>query len=321
MFLLVYFIIVIYITVISRSAGAPQPVNTDLFWSYLEWAKGDTGYGIQILLNIFLFIALGFFLADACNGKDKQVMNNTGINLRFWFLPLFISFAVSAAIEAVQYICFLGFCDIDDIFSNMLGAFLGVCVYQVCLRFNETDNLQCWKRKLSSFYIAAGLLGCVISSPTLRGYVPVNQVETVLYDAYLDAVLFFAEPQVKNTDLETIVSHGMLKAYDLRFDVYVYQYERKLYWLIGTPIDKQTEIIFHLHTDEPDKLPEHRKQYKFDNRGFRPGGKNELTTTMRCGKYRVFERDMPAEYNITKVWVGFNTNGKITWNQYFQVVE
>lgn len=119
--------------------------------------------------------------------------------------------------------------------------------------------------------------------------------------------------------MDWLVKTGILKAYVPENEVYVYQFNNVLYWLIGHPVDKRTEIIFHLHTNEPEKLPEHRKKYKFDNLGFRPGGKTEITNTMRCGKYRVFEKSLPSEYNITSVTVGFNTDGKITWTRSFRV--
>lgn len=126
-------------------------------------------------------------------------------------------------------------------------------------------------------------------------------------------------PETQGTDLDWLVKTGILKTYVPENEVYVYQFNNVLYWLIGHPVDKRTEIIFHLHTNEPEKLPEHRKKYKFDNLGFRPGGKTEITNTMRCGKYRVFEKSLPSEYNITSVTVGFNTDGKITWTRSFRV--
>ena len=83
----------------------------------------------------------------------------------------------------------------------------------------------------------------------------------------------------------------------------------------------KTEIIFHLHTNEPQNLPAHRKKYGFDNRGFRAGAKNEITKRMRCGKYRVFVRDIPEEYNVTAVTVGFNTGGIIQWTRCFRLAK
>ena len=319
MLILFYLVIILYITLISRNTSVSHPINADLFSSYVAWVEGGAGHGIQILLNIFLFVPLGFFLADFFNGQEKKLKNVEGSYLRIWLHPLLISFAVSVVIEATQYVCALGYCDIDDIVSNVLGAFLGVLVYHIFLRLIVVEKQRKWNGRLSVLLIAGGLIGCIMSSASLRVYVPVSQAETAIHMVYLKAVGVLAEHRVKNTDLLSIVEYGTLKVYEPKYEVYIYQYDGKLYWLIGTPIDKKTEIIFHLHTNEPDKLPEHRKKYKFDNRGFRVGGNNELTTTMRCGKYRVFERVLPSEYNITAVTVGFNTDGKITWTGSFRV--
>lgn len=49
---------------------------------------------------------------------------------------------------------------------------------------------------------------------------------------YLKAVGVLADPVVKNTDLESIVEYGTLKVYEPKYEVYIYQYDGKLYWLI-----------------------------------------------------------------------------------------
>lgn len=115
----------------------------------------------------------------------------------------------------------------------------------------------------------------------------------------------------------------ILKAYNSDQSTYVFQdpSEHRLVWYIGWEIDEKTEVIYHIQTNEPEKLPPHRIQYSFDNRGFRvpndgSAGKNELE---RIGEYRVFEREIPQEYNVTAVTVGFNTSGTITWTDYFRV--
>ena len=144
-------------------------------------------------------------------------------------------------------------------------------------------------------------------------YIAQNRVEYVSGRA--------VPPQVRGTDLAAVVEKGILKACAPDYDVYVYQFQNRLYWLIGSAIDKRTEIIFHLHTNEPEKLPAHRKKYGFDNRGFRAGAKNEITQRMRCGKYRAFVRDIPEEYNVTAVMVGFNTWGTIQWTRCFRLAK
>ena len=115
----------------------------------------------------------------------------------------------------------------------------------------------------------------------------------------------------------------ILKAYNSDQETYVFEdtVGQRLVWHIGWPISNATEVIYHIQTNEPDKLPEHRKQYSFDNRGFRvpkdgSPAKNELKSV---DGYRVFEREIPQEYNVTAITVGFNTSGTITWVDYFRV--
>ena len=109
-----------------------------------------------------------------------------------------------------------------------------------------------------------------------------------------------------------------LKAWNEEYDTLVYQDGERLLWLIGTEIDKNTEVIYHIHTDEPEKLPERRVQYGFDNRGFRVGAERAENELEQIDHYRVFEREIPEEYNVTAIVVGFNTEGTITWTESFR---
>ena len=127
------------------------------------------------------------------------------------------------------------------------------------------------------------------------------------------------EPDTVGTDLEWLVRSGILKVYEPLYDAYVYQFDNKLYWLIGTPLDKKVTVLCYVYTNEPDKLPEKMKKYKLESLNFRAGDKNEITGTMRCGKYRLFERAIPTGYNITAVRTGFYANKKVTWERYFRV--
>lgn len=112
---------------------------------------------------------------------------------------------------------------------------------------------------------------------------------------------------------------AVLKAWNEEYDTLVYQDGERLLWLIGKEIDKNTEVIYHIHTDEPEKLPERRVQYGFDNRGFRVGTEQAENELEPIDHYRVFERRIPEEYNVTAVIVGFNTDGTITWSDSFRV--
>ena len=112
---------------------------------------------------------------------------------------------------------------------------------------------------------------------------------------------------------------AVLKAWNEEYDTLVYQDGERLLWLIGKEIDKNTEVIYHIHTDEPEKLPEKRIQYGFDNRGFRVGAERTENEVTSIDHYRVFEKEIPEEYHVTAIVVGFNTDGTVTWDDSFRI--
>lgn len=111
---------------------------------------------------------------------------------------------------------------------------------------------------------------------------------------------------------------AVLKAWNEEYDTLVYQDGDRLLWLIGTEIDKKTEVIFLIQTNEKEKLSERRVQYGFDNRGFRVGPEKAENELESIDHYRVFEKEIPEEYNVTAVVVGFNTDGIVTWTDSFR---
>lgn len=118
--------------------------------------------------------------------------------------------------------------------------------------------------------------------------------------------------------IKGIPETAVLKAWNEEFDTLVYQDGDRLLWLIGSEIDKNTEIIYHIHTNEPEKLPERRVQYGFDNRGFRVGDERAENELEGIDHYRVFEKEIQEEYHVTAIVVGFNTDGTITWTESFR---
>lgn len=115
-------------------------------------------------------------------------------------------------------------------------------------------------------------------------------------------------------DVGELIKDGSLKAYNAENDVYVYQLPDKILWLIGNEIPERTEIIYHLHTNEPDKLPEARQKYKSDNLGFMA----DKAQYRFIGNFRVYEALIPSEYPITAIGVGYSTLGIVSWKEYFR---
>ena len=392
LFLAVYLLFIFYITLYSRSFSLIRTCRLELFWSYLQWAKGSAGTGDQILLNIALFVPLGYFLANALHVWNIK---------RAGLWSILISFVISASIETIQYVDGLGLGETDDVFNNVLGSALGVGFYKLCESVLDFGNRERYKTWIAAAFLVAGVIGCNMVNPVplrpvqilsqldfaidglslqgnrlmlqgicraygqetpsyqilLRGVVSgrVYKADTVsdgdrfqaivhavpdekaevlvkfkIYSPWQTSVYInkgrleyvrgtVKEPDTVGTDLEWLVRSGILKVYEPLYDAYVYQFDNKLYWLIGTPLDKKVTVLCYVYTNEPDKLPEKMKKYKLESLNFRAGDNNEITGTIRCGKYRLFERAIPTDYNITAVRTGFYANKKVTWERYFRV--
>lgn len=81
----------------------PEPIFRDLFWEFRNGMWSD------IRLNIFLFIPLGFLI-----GGRKGFM---------------IGFVLSVTIEVAQYFGRIGYCELDDVLHNTIGAGVGVGLF------------------------------------------------------------------------------------------------------------------------------------------------------------------------------------------------
>ena len=62
LFLAVYLLFIFYITLYSRSFSLIRTCRLELFWSYFQWAKGDSFVGKQVILNIALFVPLRLYI-------------------------------------------------------------------------------------------------------------------------------------------------------------------------------------------------------------------------------------------------------------------
>lgn len=85
-------------TIIGRST-LTEPIFQGLFWEV------QNGMWPDIRLNILLFVPLGF-LIGGCKG-------------------ILCGFLLSCGIELTQYCCRLGYCELDDILNNTIGAGIG----------------------------------------------------------------------------------------------------------------------------------------------------------------------------------------------------
>ena len=116
-----YILIILWITLFSR-----EPMTTRIFRG-LFW-EIEMRYWNNIIQNILLFIPLGFLIG----GKRGIVA---------WAL-------LSIGIELTQYIYRLGYCELDDVLNNTIGAAIGSLLFkkfgkrieQLCTRLKELES-------------------------------------------------------------------------------------------------------------------------------------------------------------------------------------
>ena len=70
-----------------------------------------------MLMNVFLFFPLGMAYANAFSDKMKM--------RRRVILTVVIGFALSTAVEYIQYRFSIGMAETDDVICNTLGALVG----------------------------------------------------------------------------------------------------------------------------------------------------------------------------------------------------
>ena len=108
----VYVLFLLWITILSRQPRVGERVfKWELLWAYRAWIAGES-FGktesIQNINNILVFIPFGALFP----GKR-------------WRALLLTAVLFSVGIEVIQYAFNLGWCEIDDVICNVLGAAAG----------------------------------------------------------------------------------------------------------------------------------------------------------------------------------------------------
>ena len=123
-------------TLVKREPRVVERVfELRLFWAFRDWAFGNINgkqESIQYIENVLFFIPYGFLLSHK---KLKSVV--------------LVVLLTSSFIEATQYVFNLGWCKIDDVISNTLGALIGFGIYRLIVRYQRKQERKlCRKVKL-----------------------------------------------------------------------------------------------------------------------------------------------------------------------------
>ena len=111
------FIIYVYwLTVISRHQRGLRKYDFHPFWTYEAILDGKDEFIMEAILNIVLFIPVGFLLGGSF------------ISMTWWRIMV-VGSILSIAIEALQFLMMRGFSEIDDVIHNTLGCMIGYGLY------------------------------------------------------------------------------------------------------------------------------------------------------------------------------------------------
>ena len=113
-FFVAYTIFIVWYTLLKREPrGAERVFKPELFWAIRWWIVNPTveskKEAVQYLMNILFFIPYGLLFP----WKDN------------WKRVLVTALVLSISIELSQFIFNLGWCEVDDVISNTLGAMIG----------------------------------------------------------------------------------------------------------------------------------------------------------------------------------------------------
>ena len=114
----IYCVFIIWYTILSRESGDQRTVKFELFWAYKLMLRGVWYWKTEVIQNIgnvLFFIPYGFLFPS----KHKN-----------WKAVLIFTTLFSLSIELCQYVWALGWCEIDDVICNVLGAVIGFGVWK-----------------------------------------------------------------------------------------------------------------------------------------------------------------------------------------------
>lgn len=123
-----YVFVVLWITVFNRNAPTGKNMLMHPFWEYINFFENISWAAAHdIVCNVLLFIPFGFLYRVAYDKYKKYT--------------IIVALLMSWLIEMIQLIFQLGCAEIDDIFNNTIGGYIGYKIYEIlrgCLKYENS---------------------------------------------------------------------------------------------------------------------------------------------------------------------------------------
>ena len=124
--LLIWFGIVLSLTVLGREPFDGRHFQPELFWSYRSAQMKETWFVRQIIGNVIMYMPFGFLFPFLLEEKLS--------GWKLFVITLIAGLAVSFTTESMQYLFKIGLFEFDDLFHNGLGIVIGFLVHLVFVR-------------------------------------------------------------------------------------------------------------------------------------------------------------------------------------------
>lgn len=122
-----YVFLVLGMTVFFRHTGTKAMVYPP-FWSYASvWRDGDVTVLHEIILNVVLFVPLGFLWGNTSSKWTRKWQ---------WLSAMILGVCLSGGIELLQYSFKKGCVELDDVIHNTLGCLVGFVLWRVCVKLS-----------------------------------------------------------------------------------------------------------------------------------------------------------------------------------------
>lgn len=122
----------------------------------------------------------------------------------------------------------------------------------------------------------------------------------------------YEKPHITDAELKDVIDDGVVRYYDSKEQIWIYQVGMKLYYFMDLGIESMEQegygIPVLVHTTKAELLPEHRKEHGFDHLGFY----YENMEYKRDGvyPYLVVVATLSTEYPLTYIDTGFYGNNE-----------
>lgn len=115
-FFVIYILVLLQTAFFSREMGS-RPREID--WKILPNWREDTWRCIYAIENIIMFFPFGFLLPMVVR------------LFRHWYVSVFSAILFSIGIEVIQYMTECGYCQLEDVVMNGLGAVIGFVLWRL----------------------------------------------------------------------------------------------------------------------------------------------------------------------------------------------